>query len=489
MRKLSSKLTAVLAALLVGVLSVCVGVSLHVTRSGLQSVDQTLHASLANEVLASYLPVLRESFARGLELPLFDQLMAINPNSEFYLLDPDGRVLRHRAPVGRVSLEQVSIVPVEAFLARSQPLPILGDDPRDPATPKAFSAARIEIDGQHKGYLYAVLGGDAYRTAAAMFQASSALRVTLVVLVGALVVALGLGAFAFRLLSGRLARLSNEMLAFESTGFRASMAVVPTTRGGDEIDDLSRVYAALASRVAQQFAELERMDRSRRELLSHLSHDLRTPLATLQAYLETLTIKGSTLPPDTRDEYLAAAVQFSRKIDAMTADLFELATLDMHEAPMRPEDFFVAELLHDIGQRFGLQAGGKGVKLEIVSQAPGPQISADIGLIERLFANLIDNALKFTPPGGNIKVSVREMGPTVVIDVTDTGIGIPEHDLGRIFESFQRATHETATDGTGLGLAIAKRISNLHGGRISVESTLGKGTSFRVELPRVKPAV
>lgn len=485
MRRLSTRLTVVLGVLLAMITAFSVMVTVHAMRVHMLAVDQSLHQNLAGEVLKAYLPEIRTNLASGQDMPAFQQLMTINPKAEFYILDAQGRVMSYAPPRKPMLLERVDLRPIHELLAGDR-LPILGDDPRNPGEQRTFSAAPVEFDAIRVGYVYVVLGGDAYQSAAALFEASHILRLTLGSLLGASVAAFIAGAIAFQMLSGRLASLASAMLAFDSSGFRDPPAQLATSGRGDEIDELTRVYSAMVNRIASQITELERADASRREVFTHISHDLRTPLASLQAYLETLTLKSEELSAEARTSYLEAALAFSRKIDHMTADLFELATLDLHEVPMRPERFSLAELLQDIGQRFGLQASNKGLLLDVAVAAPGAILEADIGLIERLFANLIDNAIKFTPAGGKVSVTLEKDSRFVIVRVRDTGIGIPTDQIDRIFERFYRVTSLTpGVDGTGLGLAIAKRIVELHRGQIDVESNLGQGTTFVLRLPTV----
>jgi signal transduction histidine kinase len=484
MRTLSTRLTLVLGVLLALMSVVCVIVTVHAMNRHMQAVDQALHRQLAGEVLRAHLPEIRASLATGQEMPVFRQLMTINPNAEFYLLDAGGRVMSHIVPEGRKVMERVAVAPIVQLLS-GMPLPILGEDPREPRSRRVFSAAAVEYDGIGAGYVYVVLGGDAYRSAAGLFEASHIVRLALTSLVVASLAAFIAGAVAFRMLSGRLARLAAAMHAFDAAGFRNAPTLREARADGDDIDDLSRVYSAMAGRIAAQFAELQRADGSRRELLTHISHDLRTPLATMQAYLETMALKADSLDAPTRASYLAAALTFSRRLDRLTADLFELATLDLHEAPFRPERFALAELVQDIGQRFGLQAKAKGVVIDVSAAAPGPVIEADIGLIERLLANLIDNAIKFTPSGGRITLVVDETAGGSRVLVEDTGIGIPIEAIERVFDQFYRASGPAnGVEGTGLGLAIAKRIVELHGGQISAERRADVGTRMVVQIPR-----
>lgn len=477
----------VASAALIGLLGLfTMALVLTTTQRHMAAVDQGLNRGLAARIVAELPPP--QAGTRAVDpAALFTQVMAINPTTEVYLLDPNGRILRHAAPPGRVRLEAVAIEPVRQLLAADLPLPVYGDDPREPGRRKVFSAAPIGTVGEPSGYLYVILGGEAYRTLAAMLAGNRVLRLTLAVLAGAVLLALVSGFLASRLLTRRLRLLAAAMARFERQGFRVPqplMPSVPQHQGGDELDELTRSFAVLAERVADQLASLERVDETRRELVTSISHDLKTPLTALQGYLETLLLRWEQLPAEQRQAYIQFALGFSQRLGQMIADLFELARLDLGEAPLRLEVFPLDDLVQDLCQELRHEAELHGITLEAPKAALGRFVEGDIRLIERALANLLDNAIKFTPMGGVVSVAVREASGWVAVEVSDTGIGIDAAELPSIFDRFYRAgALSSETPGAGLGLAIVKRIAELHGGMVRAESRLGEGSTFVLELP------
>ena len=223
----------------------------------------------------------------------------------------------------------------------------------------------------------------------------------------------------------------------------------------------------------------------RRDLIANVSHDLRTPLAALHGYLETLLVKGTSLSPEQRNGYLETAVRQSERLGILIEELFELVKLDFKSFELHPEPVQLGELAQDVVQKFSLLAEGKRVALQ-ADIGPGlPSVHADIGLMERVLENLIDNALRHTPAGGSVSVAVRPDGERVQVRVADTGSGIPAAEIPHIFERFYRVDKSRAarTGGAGLGLAIVKRIMDLHAARIEVESTPLEGAAFSFALP------
>jgi len=167
-------------------------------------------------------------------------------------------------------------------------------------------------------------------------------------------------------------------------------------------------------------------------------------------------------------------------------DLFELAKLDATRTPPRCEPFSPAELVQDVVQKFQLQAQQRGIQLDIVISGDLPRVAAEIGLIERVLENLIENALEHTPRNGKVLVTLRQDAERVLVTVNDSGRGIAPTDLPRVFDRFYQAGNEHRGKGhAGLGLAIAKQILDLHQQSIEVNSTPGNGASFTFSLPAV----
>ncbi|MFT3956461.1 MAG: AAA family ATPase [Piscinibacter sp.] len=223
----------------------------------------------------------------------------------------------------------------------------------------------------------------------------------------------------------------------------------------------------------------------RRDLIANVSHDLRTPLVAMRGYLEVLASRGDALTAGQRAQYLSVAVRQSEHLATLIDELFELARLDFKGIALAREPFPFDELAADVLQKFQLAAERQQVTLQIEAPQRLPFVEADLSLMERVLENLIGNALKHTPPDGRIVVEVCSDGERLVVRVVDSGRGIPAAQLPFVFDRFYRG--ETGprggAGGAGLGLAIARRIVELHGGSIGVESDGASGTSFHFCLP------
>jgi hypothetical protein len=246
------------------------------------------------------------------------------------------------------------------------------------------------------------------------------------------------------------------------------------------------------SQLAAALAEVERLraelDASaaalRRDLVANVSHDLRAPLVAMRGYLELLAGRGEQLGADERQRFVAIALRQCEHLGRLVDELFELARLEVPGTALVRERFALAELATDVVQKFALAAERGRVSLGVDIAERLPLVDADLGLVERVLDNLIDNALRHTPAGGSVRIVLERTGSDVRVRVRDTGSGIAAADLAHVFERHWRGAAAKPRDRSGgLGLAIAQRIVGLHGGRIEVESALARGTSFSFSLP------
>nr|MDQ2731109.1 HAMP domain-containing histidine kinase [Armatimonadota bacterium] len=208
----------------------------------------------------------------------------------------------------------------------------------------------------------------------------------------------------------------------------------------------------------------------------------------LQGYLETLLMKEGQLTPQEQQEYLLTAINHSHHLSKMVTELFELARLESSHAEIHLEPFSIGELVQDIVQQFEMNAGTANVGLQTHFSVDLPFVLADIGLVQRVFTNLIENALRYTPSGGAVTIILIHKDGQIRVQVEDTGGGIRQEDLSRVFERFYRSKNQpTSSARSGLGLAIAKRILELHGSAIEVASAPDKGAVFSFSLPVYEP--
>jgi signal transduction histidine kinase len=243
---------------------------------------------------------------------------------------------------------------------------------------------------------------------------------------------------------------------------------------------LDGAFRQMAARLGEQWRALTRQDQDRRELIANISHDLRTPLASIHGYLETLVRKDAALSPAERQRYLGIALDQSGKVGRLAQSLFELARLEYGAVRPECEPFSLVDLVQDVFEKFELAAQSRGIALRARFPEWVPAVLADLGMIERVLTNLLDNALRHVPEGGEVEIALEVQERAVQITVSDTGPGIaPELRAGLFRQPFEVGG---ARRGGGLGLRIVHRILELHGSHIELVDLPDRGAVFRFAL-------
>ena len=477
-----SKLALWLTLILLLVGALYVGVIVSINKSNTLSTDQALNRDLAKHLVAEKNLVEENRINDAALKKAFMYYMNINPSIEIYLLDLQGNILSYSADPGKVKLKRISLAPIQAFMA-DKSFPILGDDPRDYGKQKVFSVTAVPNKTHPEGYLYVILRGEQFDAIEKVAQDKRTTTLSIWVIGVSLAIGLFIGLLGVYFITRRLTALSNSAKDFSKSGFTQAMPLPVTQKNGDEIDQLAQTFNQMSAQIVHQLDSLKKQDETRREMVANISHDLRTPLAALHGYIETLVLKQQTLTPAQQKEYLNSALNNSVRLRQLIDELFELARLESIEAEPHIESFSIAELAQDIVQQYTPIASKQNNTLTFDSPATVPFIAADIGMIQRVLENLISNGLRHTHEG-EVILALTCKPKHVKISIQDTGSGIPEHELENIYQRFYQIDNpERSGENSGLGLAIVKRIIELHHTTITVKSRVSKGTYFSFELP------
>jgi len=447
-----------------------------------QEVIQKINRNLAGQIVAQKNLIENDQINEKSLKDIFQMLMVVNPNIEIYLLDPAGKILAFSAPPGKVKQDRVDLEPIRKWFDDGVVFPLSGDDPRNPGRKKVFSVARIPERGRLQAYLYIILSGEIFDSVAQKLRGSYIMQLSALWIIASLLFALITGLLLFAYLTRRLKRLASVMDSFDMTQTSARLQSIlrEKRQRGDEIDRLAFAFRRLIDRIQNQMENIKQADTLRRELIANVSHDLRTPLATLQGYIETLFLRNERLTEKDRKHHIEIAIQHCERLSKLVEELFELAKLDSHETKVQYEPFNINELAYDVVQKFDLAAEKKQISIQIDHNQNLPFVNADIAMIERVIENLLDNAVRHTPEGGSIRFTFGLQNGDIAIRISDTGCGISEEDLPHVFDRFYQKdrNNQSKADHAGLGLAIAKRIIELHQKQIHVASTPGSGTTF-----------
>lgn len=455
-------------------------------------IDQSLNEALAARLLKEHpIPDAKQPGHDALQ-QVFDHLTGINPGISVYLLDSNGQILASSGPPGNVERQRIDMQPIRAFLEGTKPFPILGQDPSDVTRREVFSAAPVSVRSHPNSILYVLLHRQRHISGSQELERSYALTEGSWFILAGATFAIFASMWIIRALTFRLGRLAAAMEKFRAEGFtRAPLPKVASAIGpNDEITWLGSIFNQMAEHIVAQFEKLRESDEARRELVANISHDLRTPLTSLQAHLDTLAQTDNVLTAAEKREYLDIAAKQSERLARLIDKLFDLAKLDAQQVKPTFEPFIVSDIVQDVIQKFELIAVNKNVAVRTDIPDPLPLVFADIGLIERVLENLLENAFRYTPAGGSITVKLIPLPDQLTVQVSDTGSGIAAEDVPRIFDRFYRGekSRPATASSAGLGLAIVKEILALHQSEIRVESTPGGGATFSFDLPAVVPA-
>jgi len=236
--------------------------------------------------------------------------------------------------------------------------------------------------------------------------------------------------------------------------------------------------------VLHDITELRKLERVRRDFVANVSHEFKTPLTAIQGFAETL-LGGAIDDPQNRLRFLEIILEHSRRLARLTDDLLKLSKMDADKLELEIRRLSVAQFVESCIETTQRTAAEKDLRVSVNLQQPLPDIAADRRRLAEVLQNLLDNAMQYTPAGGQIMVGASANGAEVTITVSDTGIGIPKADQSRIFERFYRVdvARSREVGGTGLGLSISKHLVEAHGGRIWVESEVGQGSQFHFTVP------
>ena len=448
--------------------------------------SQRLHAHVAEHLIQEKFqnadPFLEDG---SVNKPLFGDIMhdmmAVNQSIEVFLLGEDGKilysvVLDHDNP--NEPLQYVSLDPIHQFIDENGESYVLGDDPRNPGQQKIFSAAAFEQNGQ-KGFIYIILAGKQFEQVVASRSGSYFMKMGLGASVLTMIFAGFIGLLAVWFLTRNLREIIKQVRRFQEGDHEARIE----NPLDNDLSSLAVSFNEMAETIVQNMEEIRSVDNLRRELIANVSHDLRTPLAIMQGYTETLQMKGKDLEEADREHYLSIIHNSSEKLSRLITQLFEYSKLEARQIMPEKQPFPMAELAYDVKSKYSMIAENRGINLVLEIPENLPLVFADISLVERAIQNLMDNALKFTPEEGEITLKIESDAENIQVSIHDTGPGIPEEEQSYIFERYRQVEPKKKNAGSGLGLAIVKKILEIHDSTIQVISKPRQGTTFTFSLP------
>lgn len=478
--------------LLIGLTAVLfISLSTHEADQFFNEANQQLHYNLAKYLV-------EEKFANAnpfteggkVNKPLFGDIMhdmmAVNRNIEVYLLDTNG-IVKYAVVLEEYHFEEnqlrVNLQPIRDFIEtkqRNNIRSILGDDPRNPGKKKIFSAASFEKEGQ-KGFIYIILAGKDFEASKANLLGRHFVSLGSKAILISILVAILMGGLLIWYLTKNIRKVIDAMQRFEKGEYQARVHL----SASGELTYMANQFNKMAETIVQSIEKVKSAERLRQELIANISHDLRTPLSIVYGYIETFKIKGDALSPDEKQRFINHIIGNIERLKRLVGELFELSKLEAKEIKAKKEPIYVNELIYDLLEKYKLITEEEEISILTNSKLneKSVMVLADPNLIDRVLENLLDNAIKFTPKGGQVFVNAIQNGDKVAISIQDNGVGIPKSELPNIFNRYYTKTGFKKKEGTGLGLAISKHILELHNSTFDVQSEVSKGAKFSFELP------
>lgn len=456
-------------------------ITIDYSNKYIDEINQRLNHNTAKNIVEHSTPFYNGKVIQPALEEMFHHVMAINPSLEVYLLDTTGKIIAWFPPGKKISLEIVNMEPVFQFIGDTLVKCIKGDDPLNPGVQKVFSASPLTMNNMLYAYIYVVLAGQEYHAASDFLFGNYIMQVGSRTMLITLVVTLLVGLLIIRVITNNYSKIISVMQKFRQGDLTARVKVQST---GDE-KQLAEMFNEMADILNTNIEKLKQVENLRRELIANVSHDLRTPIAIIRGYVETLQIKEETITAEERKRYINTVRESAEKLEKLVNELFELSKLEANQVQAKKEPFIISELVSDISNKYQLIAKTKNITIDTVLSKDLPPVFADISLIERVMQNLIDNAMKYTPEGGKIIIkTLKNSDGNVEVTVSDNGMGIPENEREQIFERYYKANNFTnLKNSTGLGLAIAKKILDLHNSTLDLISRENFGSSFIFRLP------
>ncbi len=456
-------------------------ITISMARRYSDETTQKLNANVASQMLLEVNPFVNGEVNEEALGKIMHSMMAVNPSLEVYLLDPDGKILTFVVLDKEVKLKYVSLDPITKFINDKGHSLIYGDDPRNPGKTKIFSATAVHEEGKHLGYVYMILASKETETIATALQNSYLLKIGVQSFVLSMVAAFVIGILVLWLLMKSLRDIIHTVRKFSEGDLTPRIPI----HSKGELAQLSATVNTMADTILRNIDELKEVDKLRRDLIANISHDIRTPISIIHGYIETLIMKHDTLDHVKQQEYMNTIIKSTERLKRLMTDLFELSKLESRQIKPKMEPFFMSDLLQDLNQKYQLLAQERNIELETELPSKMPVVLADIALIERVLQNLIDNALNYTPEKGKVRIKMEETDKHLNISVINSGAGIAEEELPKIFDRYYKVENSKSSRGTGLGLAIVKNILEIHQADIHVQSEHQGNTIFSFNLPLV----
>ena len=445
-----------------------------------QASTQLLNKDVAGHIAKFSSPFVNNRINKNKADSVFQNAMVLSPSAEVYFLDTAGKVIAYHANPIDIKDWQLPLEKIKEYLQSRGSKYVKGPDPRDPDNQKIFSAAEVLDQNKKLGYIYVVFSSNEYRNVTQMLFSSAITNLAIIAFVCIIFFSLIVSIVYLNRIQQSFSRMLEVLKRFERGDFNARFEI----KEQHELAQVTQAFNKLADLLVYNINSLTKSEKNRKDFIATISHDLRTPLALIKGYTETLVLKRqSNINAKEWDNYIQLILNKILQVESMVMDLFELSRMESVEFKANKEPFVLSEIVQETVNHFHLKALDKNIDLKCIQCQYHAWVNADISLMERVIQNLVDNAVKNTPENGKIQVAIEVLDKELFFSIENEGNPLTPNLISWINASeagsVQYADRPTKH---GLGLVIVKRILRLH--HTSLAATVNNnGNIFSFSLP------
>lgn len=449
------------------------------TKNFHEASTQLLNKDVAAHIAKFTSPFTNSGIDKRKADSVFQDAMVISPSAEVYFLDTSGNVIAYHANEKKVNIERLPLHNIKELIAAKGEKYIKGPDPREPGISKIFSAAEVRTESKKLGFIYVILGSNKNVTNMLYtgFFSSLLIKVFIVILILSIILSL--------LYLRQIRRSFNQMIAvlehFQNGNLNARFDV----KENDRLAPVTNAFNKMADLLVYNINKLTRSENERKDFIANISHDLRTPLSIARGYTETLLMKGEKpVTQQQQSEYLQLVYKKLRQVEHMVMQLFDLSKMDSAEFIPKKEPFIFSEIVHEIIQASSANAVEKSIAVDCSKCESTSWIFADVSMMERVVQNLLINAIKYTPQGGNINISLINENEELIFQIVNSGELLPSKFIDWInAENDTNFSAQNRPQSSGIGLMIVKKVLSLHDYNFNAAAINGFGNAFTIVMP------
>jgi len=450
-----------------------------------QASTQLLNKDVAAHIAKFTSPFEQDGLNKQKADSVFYQAMVISPSVEVYFLDTMGNVIYYHGAPDEIRLPSMSLKSIHDYLNSGRQIYIKGPDPRDPSNPKIFSAAPVEGKSGKLGYIYVVLGSTEYRNVSNMLYKSHAGGLLMITFLFILLLTMLLTV----LYVNRLQRNYKKLIGVLGKMEAGDLGVRFPENENNDLLPVTKAFNQMAGRLQDNMDKLKKAEVERQEFTTNISHDLRTPLAIARGYAETLlmNMENDSIPLSKMQDYSGLIVSNIQTVEHMVQQLLDLSKMEAAGLAPEKQPFVFSEIVQEFIHSITLTAMEKKISLTISNGENISWISADIRMMERVVQNLLTNAIKFTPEGGDISISLINESGELIFQITNSG----EAMSASVFQWLNEDKRESSVNRPyhhGLGLVIVKTTLQLHHFPIEAGYVPNAGNRISFRMPVNNPS-